>query len=250
MTDKPPTAADRVPLTPPSPHHTHLLPHPGGGGRQFAVDGWGRTTDQSRPAGGKIDSQSLGKDMNWRSYVTDLPPEWTNVSIPIKLAGAIAVLVGKNAFYYHLNRRWVAAWSCASAKKPSPKPWRLTCREGSVNGQVLRTQRQRDWLWAIFLTSLPAVWKHAAAFPLQAALPSRGDETREETTKAPLRWNRREPGACQISGGQSNRGQIPCWCATGDISVICTLLEYFFAWHLSIFGHNYLCILHLEQHIW
>lgn len=63
----------------------------------------------------------------------------------------------RNAFYYHLNRRRVAGWSCAFAKKPkpSPKAWRLTRGEGSVNGQVLRTQRQRDRCLFIFSASTP-----------------------------------------------------------------------------------------------
>lgn len=111
-------------------------PQPGGGGQQFSLLWTAEEELQTNLARGwKIDSQSLGKDTNQCSYVTNLPLEWTNVSIPIKLAGAMAIFLGKKCFFYYKNKN--------KKPKPSLKPWRLT-GEGSVNGQVLRTQRRRD----------------------------------------------------------------------------------------------------------
>lgn len=100
--------------------------------------------------GWKIDSQSLVKDTNWCSYVTDPPPHIppNEQMFPFRLSSQEQSSFSRerNAFYYHLNRRRVAGWSCAFAKKPkpSPKARRLTRGEVSVNGQVVRTQRQRD----------------------------------------------------------------------------------------------------------
>lgn len=99
----------------------------------------------------------------------------------------------RNAFYYHLNRRRVAGWSCAFAKKPkpSPKAWRLTRGEGSVNGQVLRTQRQRDRCLFIFSASRV---KARRCFPAagHASKPRRREEGRNNRSSAvpepPLAW--------------------------------------------------------------
>lgn len=73
MTDSPPAVADRLLLT---PNLSPLLPQPGGGGWQFSLLWTAEEELQTNLARRwKIDSQSLGKDTNRCSYVTDLPLE-------------------------------------------------------------------------------------------------------------------------------------------------------------------------------